>query len=365
MGIGNFATLPATRGLQFGREIFTSMLLFKDLSKFLTVFADVQRDMNPRKVAQIKTYILSGLSDTEMLRFFSSITVTCRDHIFFDETSQRVAINTKESKLSINDGQHRFGGIMATIDFLKEKYEVTSDQHRKDGLKQKIDMLENMSMPLVIFNQISEKAEKQLFHDVNNLASRPSRSATIRLAQTDLVAQLSRKLANENKFLQNYGVEYDKGMIGDNNPNFILLTTIYKCVQDMYRESNQNGLTRIQLSEENVEDAFIYLMDTIDDICRALPYDITNKQVYLGHRNFVFKGIFRFIKMHRRNSTPEPLIFQAIKNVDWTKNFEYWKDYGARMGANNTIVFPHSEKGHVRINDALEDELSKIKGESK
>ena len=34
LGVGKFATISGTQGKQFGREIYSSMLKFKDLKKF-------------------------------------------------------------------------------------------------------------------------------------------------------------------------------------------------------------------------------------------------------------------------------------------------------------------------------------------
>lgn len=360
------AELQATRGRQFGREVFTSTILFKDLRKFLTVFPNVQRDLNKLKVARLKTYIFSGLQEQDPLRFFSAITCTCRGNLFYDEQNQRMAIDVHQSKLSVNDGQHRFVAIAEAIDSLRDRIETARDKFRATELRNQVEDLENMTIPLVIFNQISEKAEKQLFHDINLLASRPSRSATVRLAQTDLVAVLSREIANSNKWFINYGVEFDKANISPTNPNFVLLTTIYICIKDMFREkSEDSNRVLVNISEENYDDALIYITDTFDEIFRALPYDVVNKDVYFAYKHFVLKGIVKFIKRERQKATPEPIIFGAIKNTDWTHNVDYWGRFGARIGErhhNRSLVFAEGEKANTQVLQALDDELDKILG---
>jgi DNA sulfur modification protein DndB len=363
--VGQVAELQATRGQQFGREVFTSTILFKDLRKFLTVFPNVQRDLNPIKVAKIKTYIFTGLTEEDPMRFFSAITCTCRGNLFYDEKNQRMAIDVHQSRLSVNDGQHRFVAIAEAIDELIIKHDnaLNRDKLRANALREQIEDLENMTIPLVIFNQISESAEKQLFHDINLLASRPSRSATVRLAQTDLVAVLSRELATTNKFFNDYGVEYDKANIAQTNQNFILLTTIYTTIKDMFREFSANGKVNTYVSEESYDDNLIYMNETYNEIFRALPYDIFNKDVYFAFKHFVMKGIVRFIKKHRKDGMPEPLIFGAIKKVDWTNNVEYWGQYGARMGERHhhqSLVFAEGEKAITQVMSALEYEMSKL-----
>lgn len=78
-----FATLSAIKGKQFGRDVYSSVLKFKDLDKFLTIFPNVQRNINSRKVSSLKRYILNGLENNNInMRFFSAVTVTCRGVIF-------------------------------------------------------------------------------------------------------------------------------------------------------------------------------------------------------------------------------------------------------------------------------------------
>lgn len=361
---GNFATLQAVRGFQFGREIYSSLIKFKDLRDFLTVFPEVQRELTASKVGKIKTYILSGLEEDEMMRFFSAVTVTCRSNIFYDEVSGRMAIDTKTSKLSINDGQHRFLSIAETVDFLRRMEQNGRNAEDRMRYKMWAQRVEEMVIPLVIFNQISEREEKQLFADLNNLASRPSRSATIRLSQTDLFAQMANELAKTNKFMLDYGIEYEKSSIGKSNPNLLLLTTIYLSTKELLKEFGKNGNVSFNLAIEDYESTLIYINDTFNEVFRALPYDIQNKNVYIAHKHFSFKGIMRYIRQARQQGTPEPLIFAAIKNVDWSVNLEYWGEYGATMAKKSRVlVFPAGEASVESVRDACFKELALIKAQ--
>ena len=71
---GYFATLSAIKGVQFGREVYSSMIRFKDLADFLEIFPEVQRDIIPRKVASIRRYILT---EEDNIRFFSFFLMIC------------------------------------------------------------------------------------------------------------------------------------------------------------------------------------------------------------------------------------------------------------------------------------------------
>jgi DGQHR domain-containing protein len=181
----NFLTIDALKGKQFGHEIYVTVLRFKEVQTFLETFQDVQRQIMPHKVASIKRYILTGLKKNPAMRFFPSLTVTARGHLFFEESSNRLAIDVRKSKLSINDGQHRYTSCVAAINELKEKIARSKDEEDKFILRSELKELEEMVLPITIFNNLSESEEKQLFYDTNSLAQRPSRSTTIRLAQTD------------------------------------------------------------------------------------------------------------------------------------------------------------------------------------
>src|SRR5690606_25575162 len=224
-----FATLSAIKGTQFGKDVYSSILKFNDLSEFLEIFPNVQRNIVPRKVNSIKRYIMNGLEQgDERLHFFSAVTVTCKATLYYDEKNMRCAIDTHRSKLSINDGQHRFQAISDLIVKLENDFLKSRDKLKQAKLRKQISTLKEMVIPIVIFDDLSEVEEKQLFYDLNNLAQRPSRNANIRLNQTDMFSRIARELATENRYLKHFGVEMDKmSIIGANNPNTILLSTIY------------------------------------------------------------------------------------------------------------------------------------------
>ncbi|MBP1309150.1 DNA sulfur modification protein DndB [Paenibacillus sp. 1182] len=356
--INNYATISGVRGKQFGREIFSSVILFKDLMTFLSVFPEVQREVSERKVISIKRYVLSGLRDLrnnkkrkKIMRFFSSITVTARGNIFYNEEDQRLAIDTKNSKLSINDGQHRFYGINEAIGELNAMYNRAEDENERNTILADLDELKNMIIPIVIFNGIDETEEKQLFHDLNNLAQRPSRSATIRLAQTDLYSKLSRELAEHNKYLSSFGVEMDKMSIHRKNKNFILLTTIYFIVHELIDTEKET------LSEDTYNSYREAINEVFDRIFESLPEDVNVKGKYLLERSYAFKGIVKFIVAAQKANIKDDVIYEAIKETDWTNKITTWSPYGATEG-NSGILFAAGEGGAKAIYKSLSDKIN-------
>jgi DNA sulfur modification protein DndB len=362
MSLDNFATLSAIRGLQFGREMFTSMLKFKDMLDFLEVFETVQRNANKRKITKIKNYVLSGLSEDKPLRFFSSLTVTCRGGMFYDQNTHKVAINTKDSKLSVNDGQHRFFGVSEAIRELQGRYNTEKDEQKQEYYLIKLNELKNMVIPIVIYNGIDEQEEKQLFHDMNVLAQRPSRSATIKLAQTDRLSSMARELAEENRYLKHYGVEMDKMSIhGEKNTNTILLTTVYSMIKIMFGKGYKSPTSVASFfTEEN----YTYYKKTankiLDLLFSALPHDL-DKTTYVLNKSYGLKGVARFYyeakEMYHVN---DDQIREVLENTDFSLNYDHWKQYGASLSKNNNIIFTN-HLGIMAVYKTLMENLEKVK----
>lgn len=338
-----FATLSAVKGTQFGKDVYSSVLKFNDLDSFLQIFPDVQRDIVPRKVRSIQRYIQSGLENpTEVnMRFFSAVTVTCKATMYYDEKNMRCAIDTFRSKLSINDGQHRFEAIRQLIIKLEKDFLKSKDKMRQSKIRGMIEELKEMVIPVIIFDDLSDAEEKQLFHDLNNLSQRPSRNANIRLNQTDMFSQMARELATENRYLTHYGVEMDKMSIsGNKNENTILLSTIYASSKEMlgleFRHYDK------VLKKENYDEMKAYISETFDKLFYVLPPDINIRNKYLIEKSFAIKAISRFI-CHARNHLDLQLsdesIFNIISGVDWTYNLSEWKEYGGIQGVDNNILF--------------------------
>ncbi|MGM0846919.1 MAG: DNA sulfur modification protein DndB [Bacillota bacterium] len=353
LDVGTFATIAAIRGKQFGKEVFATVIKFKDLMDFLKVFPEVQRDVNNRKVVSIKNYVLTGLDDPEnAMRFFPAITATARGHIYYDEFRNQVAIDTNNSKLSINDGQHRFYGVNEAIRVLNGKLNKIKDTEEREKIKESLDRLKEMMLPMTIFNNLTESEEKQLFHDTNNLAQRPSRSATIKLAQTDLFSVLSRELSESNRYLKYYGVEMDKNSIAGNNENSILLTTVHEVARRLVWDETRKGRSTALAGRYDYYKK--YIGDTFDKMFLHLPGDFGTKGKYILEKHYALKGIAKFIHDNRLIRVPDEEIFATLEKVNWEIDIEYWKQYGGQTTKRGKLAFGGGgEHGRIAVLDAL------------
>lgn len=348
--MNTFVTISGIRGKQFNKEIFVTVMKFKDLRDFVETFKDVQRNIIVSKVNKVKNYVLSGLGKEKPMRFFPAVTATARGNIFYSEEDNRLAIDTSNSKLSLNDGQHRWMGTLEAIRNLEGRINRSKDEMEKEELKKLLSELNEMVMPFTIFNNLTIEEERQLFSDSNNLAQRPSRSATIRLAQTDLFARMSKDLAEGNKYMKHYGVEMDKASIyGKDNKNTILLTTIYASIKTLLGR---------RLDEGTYELSKNYLNDTFNNMFHMLPPDINNRGVYITDQSYTIKGITKFISDYRTKGLSDDVIFETLKKVNWLADINYWKQYGAMTSKKGKLVFGGSgDHGRYAVFHALEDNL--------
>lgn len=350
---GLFASLSAIQGYQFGREIYSSVIKFKDLADFLEIFPSVQRDIIPRKVASIRKYILTATD--ENLRFFSSITVSCKGYAFYDSTNKRLAIDVANTKLSINDGQHRFEAIKTTLEYLENEFRKSKNKERTKEIREKIDRLEEMVVPIVIFNGLCENQEKQLFHDLNNLAQRPSRSANIKLNQTDYIARISREVANINSYLIKYGVEKEKASIHKNNPNTILLTTIYNSLKLLFK------LREKEINEDNLQQFIDVANKMFEVIFEVLPDDINTKGKYVLEKSYGMNALFRFVATMLVEGESMDNIVSVIKNTDFSIYNTEWKKYTGKFNEYGNLEFSGGSGGGNRsIYNMLHDKLKNL-----
>lgn len=359
----SFAQIGGIRGWQFGKEVYSSMLKFKDLQKFLEAFPNVQRGMSKANVKSIKKYILSGIGEKSeaYMRFFNSITVTCRGTIIYDDDKRTILIDTR-NPLSINDGQHRTEGIKEAILELQLMIKKTKDLSDRQEIENQLDILENMTVPVIIFNDLTESQEKQLFFDLNNLQRRPSKSANIRLSQTDYVAKMAKDISEINRYFTHYGVEVDKQSLYDSNSNTFLLTTIYNAIKELLTPSL--AFDKNYIKEKNFERVKQEVNKELERILYCLPNDMDIKGKYLIEKNYTLIAICKFITTAKENKifANSDDMYDIIKTTDWTYTNRVWVDYGGIKGLSKkpNIIFGASSMGKNAIYKYLIDKAKKV-----
>lgn len=175
----------ALRGIQAGREYYVAMCPLRIIPKLFPLDEDVppqlraQRSLRESRIPQITDYIVSN-SDNYVL---SSLTVSVDGKMKFSPAESvgdggkvgRLYVSMN-SKLMINDGQHRRAAI-------------------EEALKQKPE-LGNETISVVFFSDKGLKRSQQMFADLNKHAVKPTKSLGILYDHRDTFAQFIVKLTN-------------------------------------------------------------------------------------------------------------------------------------------------------------------------
>jgi DNA sulfur modification protein DndB len=165
-----------------------------------------------------------------------------------------------------------------------------------------------------------------------------------------MFSKMARELAQKNKYFVHYGVEMDKMSIsGQNNPNTILLSTIYESIKEILGAEliSDKGF----LTEDNYSEVKMIVDDTFSKMFYALPPDIDTRGKYITDKSYAIKAITRFIchaRYHLDLQLPDQEIFNIISSVDWTYNLDQWSKYGGVQGQKGNIVFGGGGGGGFR-----------------
>ena len=208
-------SFDALRGIQAGREFYVAMCPLKIIPK-LFIFNDeelppqfrAQRVLKDSRIPSIANYIVNNSKEY----VFSSLTASVDGAMRFtpdpsvgtDGKIGRLTISM-ESRLLINDGQHRRAAI-------------------EEALKIKPE-LGNESISVVFFSDKGLKRSQQMFSDLNKNAVKPTKSLGILYDHRDEFAQFVVRMVNDLDIFHNR-VELEKTTISNRSTKFFTLNGI-------------------------------------------------------------------------------------------------------------------------------------------
>ena len=208
-------SFDALRGVQAGREFYVAMCPLKIIPK-LFIFNDeelppqfrAQRVLKDSRIPSIANYIVNNSKEY----VFSSLTASVDGAMRFapdpsvgtDGKIGRLTISM-ESRLLINDGQHRRAAI-------------------EEALKIKPE-LGNESISVVFFSDKGLKRSQQMFSDLNKNAVKPTKSLGILYDHRDEFAQFVVRMVNDLDIFHNR-VELEKTTISNRSTKFFTLNGI-------------------------------------------------------------------------------------------------------------------------------------------
>lgn len=188
----------AVKGNQANSDFFICMMPLKLLGKlFIDVDYEVapeyraQRKINELRIPEIKRYIL----DNRNSYVFSALAASIDGEIEFKEFSKNLGILeiSMDSRILINDGQHRKAAILAALE---------DDESLKDE-----------TIPVVLFIDKGLSRSQQMFTDLNKHAVNTSKSLNALYDWKDRNSLLTKKLVNEINFFKKY-TDKEKDILG-------------------------------------------------------------------------------------------------------------------------------------------------------
>lgn len=207
---------PAIRGIQAGREYYTSMCPLKLISK-LFIFDEeelppelrAQRILNHSRVPAMSQYLIENKNDY----VFSAITASIDGKVIFvpyGTTGDISRIGTLKidmnSQFIINDGQHRRAAI-------------------QEALK-KEPRLGDETISVVFFIDKGLKRCQQMFADLNRYAVRPSKSLGLLYDHRDESVQLTKRIVLESSAFFDL-VEMEKSSLSPRSRKLFTLSAIH------------------------------------------------------------------------------------------------------------------------------------------
>lgn len=210
---------PAIRGIQAGREFYTSMCPLRLIPKIFLFDEEeivpelrAQRTLNKSRVPEMSRYMV----DNDDTYVFSAITASIDGEVSFDSIGdgpQGNRIGTlhvpMDARFIINDGQHRRAAIEMAI---RENPELGDE-----------------TIAVVFFLDIGLQRCQQMFADLNRHAIRPSKSIGVLYDHRDDRALLARLVVLESSFFRDI-VEMERSTLSPRSRKLFTLSAIYNAM---------------------------------------------------------------------------------------------------------------------------------------
>lgn len=296
--------LQALRGLQAGCSFYVCMIPLKYVKNFfINIDYDVppecraQRKLNESRIPEIKDYIINNRDSY----VFSALAASIDGEIKFISSDFDKDLGILEidmdSKILINDGQHRKAAILAAI----EEDETLLDE----------------TIPVVLFADKGLERSQQMFTDLNKHAVTTSKSLNALYDSKDRTSILTKKLVDKIDFLNRY-TDKEKDNLGKFSSKLFTLNSLV------------NSNKRIVKCSVNDEDILNFMIEYWGNIISNISewQELINgklSKLSLREDYIVTQGVCilafgylgEYIFINHRNDYIKYLV--NLKNIDWTR----------------------------------------------
>ena len=308
-------SFDALRGVQAGREFYVAMCPLKIIPK-LFIFNEeelppqfrAQRILRESRIPSIANYIINNPKDY----IFSSLTASVDGAMKFipdpsvgsDGKIGRLHVSM-ESRLLINDGQHRRAAI-------------------EEALRAKPE-LGNESISVVFFADKGLKRSQQMFADLNKYAVKPTKSLGILYDHRDEFSQFIVKMVNDLDIFHNR-TEMEKTSISNRSTKFFTLNGISDATKFLLKlktktipPESQNLAAEFWNSISKNIPEWNLLMEK-----KVSPHELRSEFVH-SHTNILNAlGIMGHVLITQYpNSWKQKL--KGLQKIDWARDSPIWE----------------------------------------
>ena len=313
--IGETYGFDAIRGIQAGREFYVAMCPLKIIPK-LFVFTEfdlppelrAQRTLRKSRIPALRNYILNNPKDY----IFSSLTASVDGTMKFEPAPSlgkdgklgRLYVSM-ESRLLINDGQHRRQAI-------------------EEALKENPDLAHEM-ISVVFFEDKGLIRSQQMFSDLNKNAVKPTKSLNLLYDHRDQFAKFIVSISGELEIFSDK-VELEKTAISNRSTKFFTLNGI----ADATRKFLAINGTKISLEEQKLAKEFwSEIAKNIPEWQllmqkRVTPSELRKEYVH-SHTNLLNAlGIVGHVLQNEYPSNWKQKL-TSLQNIDWKRSNSDWE----------------------------------------
>ena len=313
--VGETYGFDAIRGIQAGREFYVAMCPLKIIPK-LFIFTEfdlppelrAQRTLRKSRIPALKNYILNNPKDY----IFSSLTASVDGTMKFEPAPSlgeggklgRLYVSM-ESRLLINDGQHRRQAI-------------------EEALKENPDLAHEM-ISVVFFEDKGLVRSQQMFSDLNKNAVKPTKSLSILYDHRDEFAKFIVAISSELEIFSGR-VELEKTAISNRSIKFFTLNGI----ADATRKFLGIKGTKISVDEQNMAKEFWNeIAKNIPEWQLLIQKRVTTselrKEYVHSHTNLLNAlGIVGNVLQNEYPSDWKQKL-ASLQNIDWSRSNPEWE----------------------------------------
>ena len=313
--VGETYGFDAIRGIQAGREFYVAMCPLKIIPK-LFIFTEfdlppelrAQRTLRASRIPALKNYILNNPKDY----IFSSLTASVDGTMKFEPAPSlgeggklgRLYVSM-ESRLLINDGQHRRQAI-------------------EEALKENPDLAHEM-ISVVFFEDKGLVRSQQMFSDLNKNAVKPTKSLSILYDHRDEFAKFIVAISSELEIFSGR-VELEKTAISNRSIKFFTLNGI----ADATRKFLGIKGTKISVDEQNMAKEFWNeITKNIPEWQLLIQKRVTTselrKEYVHSHTNLLNAlGIVGNVLQNEYPSDWKQKL-ASLQNIDWSRSNPEWE----------------------------------------